>query len=61
MHTAKGTVVKDEKVEDGHKVGAGHASGAEAVTDVGGMKMQKGKSEMRTVVKKEEVASVVKR
>ncbi|QDS72501.1 hypothetical protein FKW77_000025 [Venturia effusa] len=53
----EGTMMKDEKVDGGHKIGAGHASGAAAVTDVAGMKMQKGKSQMRTVVK-EDVVSV---
>lgn len=68
VDAAKGTVVKDEKTDDGHKVGAGHASGAETVSNVDGMKMQKGKpevgkpevgkSEMKTIVKKEDVVSV---
>lgn len=60
VDASKGTVVKDEKVDDGHKIAAGHASGAEAVTNVDGMKMQKGKPEMKTVIKKEEDVKSVK-
>lgn len=43
----------ETKVDDGHKIDAGHASGADAVTNVDGMKMQKGHAEIKTVVSEE--------
>lgn len=49
---AKGTEA-GEKTGVEHKVGAGHASGADTVAQVAGMAMQKGHAEIKTVVVKD--------